>query len=76
MRGEAEIIEDKKGQYQIIISSIPYRVNKSELIIKIADLVRDKAIEGIRGLRDESDKEMRIVIDLAGYLRSTPGGEM
>ena len=64
VRGEAEIVEDKKGQFQIIISSIPYRVNKAELIIKIADLVRDKAIEGIKGLRDESDKEMRIVIDL------------
>lgn len=64
VRGEAEIIEDKKGQFQIIITSIPYRVNKSELIVRIADLVRDKAIEGIKGLRDESDKEMRIVIDL------------
>lgn len=64
VRGEAEIVEDKKGQYQIVISSIPYRVNKSDLIVKIADLVRDKAIEGIKGLRDESDKEMRIVIDL------------
>ncbi|MES2470730.1 MAG: DNA gyrase subunit A [Patescibacteria group bacterium] len=64
VRGEAEIIEDKKGQYQIIISSIPYRVNKAELIIKIADLVRDKAIEGIRGLRDESDKDIRVVIEL------------
>ncbi len=64
VRGEAEIIEDKKGQYQIIISSIPFRVNKSDLIIRIADLVRDKVIEGIRTLRDESDKEMRIVIEL------------
>lgn len=64
VRGEAEIAEDKKGQTQIIISSIPYRVNKADLIIKIADLVREKAIEGIKGLRDESDKEMRIVIDL------------
>lgn len=64
VRGEAEIVEDKKGQYQIIITSIPYRVNKAELIMRIADLVRDKAIEGIKGLRDESDKEMRIVIDL------------
>ena len=42
VRGEAEIIEDKKGQFQIIITSIPFRVNKSELIIKIADLVREK----------------------------------
>ena len=64
VRGEAEIIEDKKGQYQIIISSIPYRVNKSELIIRMADLVREKIIEGVKGLRDESDKEMRIVLDL------------
>ncbi len=64
VRGEAEIVEDKKGQFQIIISSIPFRVTKSDLIIKIADLVRDKAIDGIKGLRDESDKEMRIVIDL------------
>lgn len=64
VRGEAEIVEDKKGQFQIIITSIPYRVNKSELIIRIADLVREKLIEGIKGLRDESDKEMRIVIDL------------
>ena len=64
VRGEAEIVEDKKGQVQIIISSIPYRVNKADLIIKIADLVREKSIEGIKGLRDESDKEMRIAIDL------------
>ncbi len=64
VRGEAEIVEDKKGQYQIVISSIPYRVNKSELIIRMADLVREKIVEGVRGLRDESDKEMRIVLDL------------
>ena len=48
VRGEAEIVEDKKGQYQIIISSIPYRVTKSELIMKIADLVREKTLEGIQ----------------------------
>ncbi len=64
VRGEAEITEDKKGQTQIVITSIPYRVNKSELIIKMADLVREKVIEGVRGLRDESDKDMRIVLDL------------
>lgn len=64
VRGEAEIVEDKKGIFQIVISSIPYRVNKSELIMKIADLVREKTIEGIKALRDESDTEMRIVIDL------------
>jgi DNA gyrase subunit A len=64
VRGEAEIVEDKKGQYQIIISSIPYRVNKAELIIKIADLVREKVIEGVKALRDESSEDVRIVIDL------------
>jgi DNA gyrase subunit A len=64
VRGEAEITEDKKGQYQIVITSIPFRVNKSELIMKIADLVHGKVIEGVKALRDESDKEMRIVIDL------------
>jgi DNA gyrase subunit A len=63
VRGEAEIIEDKKGQYQLIITSIPFRVNKSELIIKIADLVHEKVIEGVKALRDESEKDIRIVID-------------
>ena len=63
-RGHAEIVEDKKGTFQIIITSIPYRVNKSELIIAIANLVRDKKIEGIKGLRDESAKDIRIAIDL------------
>lgn len=63
-RGDAEIVEDKKGTFQIIITSIPYRVNKSELIISIANLVRDKKIEGIKGLRDESAKDIRIAIDL------------
>jgi DNA gyrase subunit A len=64
MRGEAEIVEAKKG-FQIIVNSIPYQVNKAELIIKIADLVKEKKIEGIRDIRDESDKEgLRIAIDL------------
>lgn len=64
VRGEAEIVEDKKGQFQIIISSIPYRVNKAELIMKIADLVREKVIEGVKALRDESSEDVRIAIDL------------
>ncbi len=63
-RGEAEIIENDSGNLQIIITSIPFRVNKAELIIKIADLVREKKIEGIKGLRDESTKDIRIAIDL------------
>lgn len=64
VRGEAEIFETKSGQFQIIITSIPYRVLKSNLIENIADLVRDKKIEGIKGLRDESTKDIRVVIDL------------
>ncbi len=63
-RGVAEIVEDKKGTFQIIITSIPFRVNKAELIIAIADLVREKKVEGIKGLRDESAKDIRIAIDL------------
>jgi DNA gyrase subunit A len=63
-RGEAEIVEGKKGQFQIIITSIPYRVNKADLIVKIADLVRDKKIEGIKDIRDESTNDIRIAIDL------------
>ena len=63
-RGVTDIVEGKSGQTQIIISAIPYRVNKSDLITKIADLVREKKIEGIKGLRDESAKDIRIAIDL------------
>lgn len=62
-RGVAEIIEGKGGS-QIIISEIPFRVNKSDLIEKIADLVREKKVEGIKALRDESAKDIRIAIDL------------
>ncbi len=64
VRGEAEIIEDKAGQGTIVITSIPFRVNKAELIISIADLVREKKLEGIKDLRDESTKDVRIVIEL------------
>ena len=63
-RGEAEIVEEKSGSHQIIISSIPFRVNKADLITKIAGLVRDKKIEGIKGLRDESTNDIRVVIDI------------
>ena len=63
-RGSAEIVEDKKENYSIIITSIPYRVNKATLIMAIANLVHEKKIEGIKGLRDESTKDIRIVIDL------------
>lgn len=65
MRGEAEIIEAKDGHFKIIITSIPYQVNKAAMIERIAELVRDKKVEGVRDLRDESSKEgVRIVVDL------------
>ena len=65
-RAKAEIVEKKGGkQFDIVITEIPYQVNKSELIKTIAELAQEKKIEGIRDLRDESDREgMRIVIEL------------
>ena len=66
VRGEAEITEDKRGDFQIIITSIPFRVNKADLIQKIAELVQTKKVEGIKGLRDESTTDIRVVIDLKG----------
>jgi DNA gyrase subunit A len=66
VRGEAEIIEDKAGKASIVITSVPYRVNKADLITSIADLHRDKKIEGIKDLRDESADDVRIVIELKG----------
>ncbi len=63
-RGEAEIVEQKNGSFQIIITSIPYRVNKADMITKIADLVRDKKLEGIKDIRDESTDDIRVVIDI------------
>ena len=64
VRGEAEIVEDKRGAFSIIITSIPFRVNKADMQEKIADLVREKKIEGIREMRDESTDDIRVVIDL------------
>ncbi len=65
VRGEADIVEDKKGT-QIVITSIPFRVNKADLITRIAELVRDKKIEGIKDLRDESAADIRVVVELKG----------
>ncbi|MEA2701532.1 MAG: gyrase subunit [Candidatus Parcubacteria bacterium] len=65
VRGEAEVIEDKRGT-NIVITSIPYRVNKADLITRIADLVRDKKLEGIKDLRDESTADIRVVVELKG----------
>ena len=65
MRGVADIRESKSGSFQIIISEIPYQVNKANLVEKIADLVKEKKLEGIKDLRDESDKDgVRVVLDL------------
>ena len=64
MRGKASIEEDDKGKEKIIITEIPYQVNKSNLVEKIAILVREKKLEGISDLRDESDKDgIRIVVE-------------
>lgn len=68
IRGKAEIVENHKSKYapwQIIISEIPYQVNKSVLIEKMAELVHARKVEGVRDIRDESDKDgLRIAVDL------------
>ena len=65
VRAKANVEKLKNGKEQIVVSEIPYQVNKSNLIEKIADLVRNKIVEDISDLRDESDRDgMRIVIEL------------
>jgi DNA gyrase subunit A len=65
MRGKAEIVEGRGGEMQIVISEVPYQVNKATLVEKIANLVKDKKLDGIKNLRDESDKDgLRVVVDL------------
>ena len=66
MRGEAEIEEMQGGKQRIIVSSLPYQVNKAKLIVDINQLAKDKRIEGISEVRDESDREekVRVVIEL------------
>ena len=65
VRARAEVEEDAKGRERIIIHELPYQLNKARLIEKIAELVKDKKIEGITELRDESDKDgMRVVIEV------------
>lgn len=64
VRGEAEIVEDKKGNFSIVITSVPYRVNKADMLERIAQHHRDKKIEGIKEMRDESTGDIRVVIDL------------
>lgn len=65
LRSRAEIVEDKNGKFKIVVTEIPYQVNKSRLILSIAELIKSKRIEGISDLRDESDRDgLRIVIEL------------
>ena len=71
VRARAEVLSDKSGKDTIIVTEIPYQLNKARLIEKIAELVKEKRIEGITELRDESDKDgLRIVIELR---RGEPG---
>jgi DNA gyrase subunit A len=64
-RGVAEVVEGAKGRHQIVITEIPYALNKETLVLKIAELVRDKKLAGIADLRDETARgQVRIVIDL------------
>ncbi len=65
MRAKAEIVEEKSGAFRIIVEELPYQVNKATLLEKIAELVTEKKIEGIRDLRDESNKDgIRMVVEL------------
>lgn len=65
VRGKAEIEETSSGKSRIIITELPYQVNKAQLIIQIADLVKNKKLEGISDIKEESDRRgMRIVIDI------------
>ena len=65
LRGRAEIEEEKNGRFRIVITEIPYMVNKARLIESIADFVKEKRIEGISDLRDESDRDgLRVVVEL------------
>ena len=65
IRAEVEVEENKNGTSTIVVTELPYQVNKAKLIEKIAELVRDKRIEGITDLRDETDREgMRIVMEV------------
>jgi DNA gyrase subunit A len=65
VRGVVEVEETGKGETSLVITELPYQVNKAELAIKIADLVKNKIIDGITNIKDETDKRgMRLVIEL------------
>ncbi|PIU04033.1 DNA gyrase subunit A [Candidatus Shapirobacteria bacterium CG08_land_8_20_14_0_20_39_18] len=65
IRGKAEIEETKAGKFQVIITEIPFQVNKADMVKRIAELVKDKKLDGISDLRDESDRHgIRVVVEL------------
>ncbi len=65
IRARSHVEENDKGRQKLVFTELPYQVNKARLLEKIAELVKDRKIEGISGLRDESDKDgMRMVVDL------------
>ncbi|MEK7623447.1 MAG: DNA gyrase subunit A, partial [Patescibacteria group bacterium] len=65
VRAKADIEEKKDGQFRILVTEVPYQINKANLIEKIAELVQEKKLEGIKDLRDESNKDgVRVVIEL------------
>ena len=70
VRAKASIEEDGKSGYKIVVTELPYQVNKARMLMKIADLVKNKKVEGIKNLRDESDRTgMRVVIELSRTAR-------
>jgi DNA gyrase subunit A len=72
IRGKAHTEEMKNGGEQIVITEIPYNVNRANLVIRIAELVTEKSIEGIRDVRDESDEQTRVVIELKRGEQASP----
>ena len=64
VRGKAEVVTNKQGRQQIVITELPYAVNKAEMIKHMAELVKDKVIGGISDIRDESKADVRIVVDV------------
>jgi DNA gyrase subunit A len=72
MRGKAHTEEMKNGGEQIVITEIPYNVNRANLVIRIAELVTEKEIDGIRDVRDESDENTRVVIELKRGEQASP----
>ena len=60
IRDSAEIVEEKNGRFKIIVTELPYQVNKARLIENIAELVKEKRIEGISNVEDHSDRKMCI----------------